>query len=109
MASITHGEPPEGWHWVEFLKLRWYGTVSKIPSSNVFDEEATDVHEEIYADKLTNKRLSDGFLPWTDTFDIDEFYQYPIDSKFVKKNAKGWTLNKMKRALIRKHKPFHQL
>ena len=88
------------------LRLVWY---RKIPSSNVFDEEATDEHEEIYADKLTNKQLSDGFLPWTDTFDIDEFYQYPIDSKFVKKNAKGWTLNKMKRTLIRKHKPFHQL
>ena len=79
------------------------------PSSNVFDEEATDEHEEIYADKLTNKQVADGFLPWTDTFDLDEFYQYPIESKFVKKGPKGWTLNKMKRTLIRKHKPFHQL
>ena len=34
---------------------------------------------------------------------------YPIESKFVKKDAKGWALNKMKRTLIRKHKPFHQL
>ena len=53
--------------------------------------------------------MADGYLPWTDTFDLDEFYQYPIDSKFVKKTAAGWTLNKLKRTLIRKHKPSHQL
>ena len=88
------------------LKLVWY---RRLPSSNVFDDGATDSHEEIYQDKLTNKQMADGYLPWTDTFDLDEFYQYPIDSKFVKKTATGWTLNKLKRTLIRKHKPSHQL
>ena len=88
------------------LKLVWY---RKLPSSNVFDDDATDSHEEIYQDKLSSKQMADGYLPWTDTFDLDEFYQYPIDSKAVKKTAAGWTLNKLKRTLIRKHKPFHQL
>ena len=88
------------------LRLVWYRTV---PSSNVFDDDATDEHEEIYRDSLTNKQMQDGFLPWTDTFDLDEFYQYPIDAKAMKKTAGGWTLNKMKRTLIRKHKPSHQL
>ena len=55
--------------------------------------------------------MADGFLPWTDTFDLDEFYQYPIDKAAIKKTADGWTLNKVKvkRTLIRKHKPSHQL
>ena len=75
----------------------------------MFDDDATDSHEEIYQDKLTNKQMAGVYLPWTDTFDLGEFYQYNIDSKFVKKTAGGWTLNKLKRTLIRKHKPFHQL
>ena len=54
------------------LKLVWYRTV---PSSNVFDEGATDEHVEVYQDKLTNKQMADGFLPWTDTFDLDEFWK----------------------------------
>ena len=40
---------------------------------------------------------------------MDEFYQHPIDAKAMKKTAGGWTLNKLKRTLIRKHKPSHQL
>ena len=81
----------------------------KLPSSNVFDDDATDSLEEVYQDKLTNKQVADGYQPWTDTFDLDEFYQYQIDDKSIKKTAAGWTLNKMKRTIIRKHKPFHQL
>ena len=73
------------------------------------DEGATDEHVEVYQDKLTNKQMADGFLPWTDTFDLDEFYQYPIDKADIKKTAAGWTINKVKRTLIRKHKPSHQL
>ena len=46
------------------LRLVWYRT---IPSSNVFDDDATDEHEEIYRDSLTNKQMQEGFLPWTDT------------------------------------------
>ena len=88
------------------LKLVWYRTV---PSSNVFDEGATDEHAEVYQDKLTNKQMADGFLPWTDTFDLDEFYQCPIDKAALRKTTDGWTLNKVKRTLIRKHKPSHQL
>ena len=80
-----------------------------MPSSNVFDEGAADEHVEIYQDKLTNKQMADGFLPWTDTFDLDEFYQYPIHKAAITKTADGWTLSKVKRALIRKHKPLHQL
>ena len=88
--------------------LVWYRTCT-VPSSNVFDEGAADEHVEVYQDKLTNKQMADGFLPWTDTFDLDEFYQYPIDKAAIKKTADGWTLNKVKRTLIRKHKPSHQL
>ena len=51
------------------LKLVWY---RRLPSSNVFDDGATDSHEEIYQDKLTNKQMADGYLPWTDTFDLDD-------------------------------------
>ena len=87
------------------LRLVWY---RKIPSSNVFDDDATDEYEEIYQDKLTSAQMSSGYLPWTDTFDLDEFYQYAIDGKSMKKTTAGWTLNKLKRAIIRKHKPFHQ-
>ena len=88
------------------LRLVWY---RKLPSSNVFDDDATDSLEEVYQDKLTNKQVADGYQPWTDTFDLDEFYQYQIDDKSIKKTAAGWTLNKLKRTIIRKHKPFHQL
>ena len=87
------------------LRLVWYRT---IPSSNVFDDDATDEHEEVYQDKLTNAQLAAGFLPWTDTFDLDDFYQHGIAPSAIKKTAQGWTLNKLKRTLIRKHKPSHQ-
>ena len=87
------------------LRLSWY---KQLPSSNAFDEAATDQFEEIFQDKLTNKQVADGWLPYTDTISIDEFYQKPIEDKDMKKTKDGWTLNKIKRTLIRKHKPFHQ-
>ena len=34
--------------------------------------------------------------------------QYPIHQSAIKKTAHGWTLNKLKRTLIRKHKQPHQ-
>ena len=64
--------------------------------------------EEVYQDKLSNAQLAAGYLPWTDIFDLDEFYQYPVAQSALKKTAHGWTLNKLKRTLIRKHKPSHQ-
>ena len=57
---------------------------------------------------ILHAQMAAGYLPWTDTFDLDEFYQYPIDQSALKKTAHGWTLNKLKRTLIRKHKPSHQ-
>ena len=87
------------------LRLSWY---KQLPSSNAFDDAATDQFEEIFQDKLTNKQVAEGWLPYTDTISIDEFYQKPIEDKDIKKTKDGWTLNKIKRTLIRKHKPFHQ-
>ena len=88
------------------MKLVWYRT---LPSSNVFDEDATHEHEEVYQDQLTNEQLQQGFMPWTDLFDLDEFYQYQLKKADLKKNANGWTLNKLKATIVRKHKPAHQL
>ena len=96
------------------MSLAWRSVIEKglhivVMQSHWFDDDATDSLEEVYQDKLTNKQVADGYQPWTDTFDLDEFYQYQIDDKSIKKTAAGWTLNKMKRTIIRKHKPFHQL
>ena len=74
----------------------------------MFDDDATDEYEEIYQDQLTNAQMAAGYLPWADTFDLDDFYQRAVDGQWMKKTAAGWTLNKLKRAIIRKHKPFHQ-
>ena len=87
------------------LRLVW---VKQSISGNNFNEGAVDERTEIYADKLTNKQMADGFQPFEDTVSIDEFYQKLIEPSYLKKTATGLSLNKLKRTLIRRHKPQHQ-
>ena len=87
------------------LRLAWF---KNSVSANVFSEGAAEEYEEIYADKLTNSQMAEGFRPYIDTLTIDAFYQRIVADGDIRKTKSGWTLNKTKATIIKKYKPIHQ-
>ena len=63
-------------------------------------------YQEVFADKLTTKQQTDGYVAWTEQIHLHLFYQRIVEDKDMKIKPAGRYITPLRRAAIRKAGPL---